>query len=121
HYIMSFGKIGYNNLQALFAMALALWASCWAIRSRRPIALVSAGMATAFCCYVYPAATYVIPLAVLVLLIYDPPVSKASIARLGIVLATMSLFIAPLLLQFQYWATKIAGTYLNPARVEQGQ
>ena len=27
HYLISFGKIGYNNLQAFFAMALSLWAA----------------------------------------------------------------------------------------------
>ena len=38
HYIMTFGKIGYNNLQALFAMSLALCAATWAIRTKRRIA-----------------------------------------------------------------------------------
>src|SRR5574341_271916 len=33
HYLLSFSKIGYNNLQALFAMSLMLAAFTWALRS----------------------------------------------------------------------------------------
>jgi hypothetical protein len=35
HYLMSFGKIGYNNLQALFAFSVCLATATWFVRSRR--------------------------------------------------------------------------------------
>ncbi|HNB51776.1 MAG TPA: glycosyltransferase family 39 protein [Anaerolineales bacterium] len=37
HYLMNFGKIGYNNLQGFLAIALVLWTSGWAVQSKRRI------------------------------------------------------------------------------------
>ena len=62
HYLISFGKIGYNNLQALFAEALVLASAAWAVRTRRPVAFALLGAGMGFCFYVYPAALYVVPL-----------------------------------------------------------
>ncbi len=57
-YLMTFGKIGYNNLQALFTLALGLWAAAWAVQSNRPLAYVATGLSIGLCFYVYPAALY---------------------------------------------------------------
>lgn len=112
HYIMSFGKIGYNNLQAFFAMSLALSAGAWAVRTRRWLAFVVLGTALALCFYVYPAALYVIPLPLLLLLFYDPPTSEPAIRRWGAMIISLFVLIFPLLLQPDYWETKMAGTFL---------
>jgi hypothetical protein len=81
HYLMSFAKIGYSSLHAYLAMALVLGASAWAVRTRRPFAFTCTGFAMASCLYLYPAALYVLPLPVLLLLIYDPPKSSGAISR----------------------------------------
>lgn len=73
HYLLSFGKIGYNNLQALWVLGLALAAAAWAIRSRSWLAYAALGAALGLCFYVYPAALYVPPVALLLLLCYAPP------------------------------------------------
>ena len=112
HYVMSFGKIGYNNLQALFAETLVLAAAAWAVRTRRPLAFALLGAAMGFCFYVYPAALYVVPLPLLLLLLYLPPVSRAAIGRWGVMLLSAFILIIPLLAQPGYWQAKIAGTLL---------
>jgi len=81
HYLMSFGKIGYSSLHAYLAMAFVLGASAWAVRTRRPFAFTSVGFAMASCLYLYPAALYVLPLPVILLVIYDPPKSSRAIFR----------------------------------------
>jgi hypothetical protein len=81
HYLMSFAKIGYSSLHAYLAMAFVLGASAWAVRTRRPFAFMCVGLAMASCLYVYPAALYVLPLPVILLLIYDPPKSSRAISR----------------------------------------
>ncbi len=117
HYLMTFGKIGYDNLQAFFAMSLALWATAWALRSMRLLAFVVLGLALGFCFYVYPAALYVVPLPLLLLLLYAPPTSKPAIRRWVIVALSMFLLIFPLLLQPGYWEAKRAGTFLDDPEV----
>jgi len=122
HYIMSFGKIGYNNLQALLAMALALWAAVWAIRSSRPLAFVVLGGTLGFCFYVYPAALYVLPIPLLLLLFFQPPTSRAVLARWGLMLFSLFILFFPLLLQKDYWTAKVAGTFFyNPRLVQAGE
>ena len=116
HYIMSFGKIGYNNLQALFAEALVLALAAWAVRTRRPLAFALLGAGIGFCFYVYPAALYVVPLPILLLLFYLPPVSRAAIGRWAVMTISAFFPIMPLLIQPGYWQAKIAGTlFYNPA------
>lgn len=119
HYIMSFGKIGYNNLQAFFAMALALWTGAWAVRTRRWLAFVVLGTALGLCFYVYPAALYVLPLPLLLLLFYDPPMSEPAIRRWGTMIISLLILVFPLFLQPGYWKTKVAGTLFYNQRLIQ--
>ncbi len=119
HYLMSFGKIGYNNLQAFLALALTLWAAAWAVRTRRPLAFVTLGFTLAFCFYVYPAALYALPLPIILLLFYFPPTSRAALGRWGITTLSMAILLFPLSLQPVYWQTKVAGTiFYNPKIVQ---
>ncbi len=112
HYIMSFGKIGYNNLQALFALSLALWASARAFRTRTPVSYAILGLAIGFCFYVYPAALYAVPIPFVFLLFYDPPSSRSAVGRWGVMLVFALLLIFPLFLQPEYWQSKVQGTFL---------
>ncbi|MFZ6026418.1 MAG: glycosyltransferase family 39 protein [Chloroflexota bacterium] len=112
HYLMSFGKIGYNNLQALFALALVLWLTGRAIREQRLGDFAAVGLGLGFCFYVYPAALYVIPLSLLFLFLYVPPRSKASGWRWAVVGFSFLLLLFPLIVQQEYWQTKVAGTFL---------
>jgi hypothetical protein len=112
-YVMSFGKIGYNNLQALFALTLVLAAAGWALRSKLPLAFASLGSAVALCFYVFPAALYVVPVPFLLLALYDPPLTRATAKRWAVTLAVAAALISPLLLQPDYWQAKIAGTLFN--------
>jgi hypothetical protein len=114
HYLMTFGKIGYNNLQALFAMSLALAASAWVVQTRWRLACVALGLALGFCFYVFPAALYIVPLPIFLILLYDPPTSKAAAIRWGLVLVSALLFLSPLFFQPTYWwQTKSQGTFLS--------
>jgi Dolichyl-phosphate-mannose-protein mannosyltransferase len=118
HYIMSFGKIGYNNLQALAAMGLALSASSLAVRSGSSAAFAATGLAVGLCFYVYPAALYVVPLPLLLLALYRPPLRRARVARWATLLGATLLVIWPLFVQADYWRTKVPGTiFYNPQLV----
>ncbi len=111
HYIMSFGKIGYNNLQALAALLLALWAASRAMGSPRVFPFVFVGAVQAFCFYLFPAALYAVPLPLLLLWIFDRPRTRAALRRWAAMLGALLLGIAPLFLQPAYWQSKVAGTF----------
>lgn len=118
HYLISFSKIGYNNLQALLAMALVLALAAWALRSMRYLAYVLLGLGIGFCFYVYPAALYVVPLPLLLVLLFAPPTSKPIVSRWGLMLLSTILLIFPLFPQSGYWLAKIPGTfYFKPELV----
>ena len=59
HYLMTFSRIGYNNTQALLAMAVLFLSAAWAVKFQSRIAFVVTGLALAFCFYVFPAAIYI--------------------------------------------------------------
>ncbi len=119
HYLAAFGKVGYNNLQALLAFSLVLAATAWALRSRSPAAYLALGLTQAFCFYVYPAALYVAPLPYLLLLLYEPPFRRGAIERWALSLGALILLLLPLLMQPAYWDSKVAGTLAyTPALVE---
>ncbi|MBX3048740.1 MAG: glycosyltransferase family 39 protein [Anaerolineales bacterium] len=119
HYLAAFGKVGYNNLQALLAFALVLAAAAWALRTRSPGAHLALGLAQAFCFYVYPAALYVAPLPYLLLLLYDPPFNSGAVQRWALSLGALILLLLPLLMQPDYWDSKVAGTLAyTPTLVE---
>lgn len=122
HYIMSFGKIGYNNLQALLALAAAMACTAWAVRSRRALAFATLGVALGSCFYVYPAALYALPISILLLLFYYAPTSRAALQRWGVMCLPVIMLVFPLLLQPGYWQAKIPGTlFYNPHVVQTTQ
>lgn len=111
HYIMSFSKIGYNNLQALFALSLVLWAAVQALRWKSSLAFALLGLALGFCFYLYPAALYALPIPLILLFFYDPPTSRQAWGH-WIWMAVMAfILIYPLFLQPEYWQVKIPGTF----------
>ncbi|MBN1145670.1 MAG: glycosyltransferase family 39 protein [Anaerolineales bacterium] len=112
-YIMSFGKVGYNNLQALFAMSVVLAAAAWAIKTKKLLAFVVLGLGLGFCLYVYPAALYVTPLPVLLLLFYDPPLSRRAVFRWLAMVGSFGLLLWPLLFQPNFWTSKLPGLFIN--------
>jgi hypothetical protein len=113
YYIINFSKIGYNNLQSLFAMALVLYVAGYAIQSGRGFGYTLLGAVMGFCLYVYPAALYILPLPVLMLLIYVFPRDRTSIGHWVLVMASFFLFFLPLLFQPQYFQSKLPGTMFN--------
>jgi 4-amino-4-deoxy-L-arabinose transferase-like glycosyltransferase len=118
HYLISFSKIGYNNLQALLVMALVLALAAWALRSMRYLAFVLLGLGIGLCFYVYPGALYVVPLPLLLILIFAPPTSKPNASRWGSMLLSTILLIFPLFPQTGYWLAKVPGTfYFKPELV----
>ena len=115
HYIIAFGKIGYDKFQAYLAMGMLLAASACAVRTRRLIAFVGLGFSAALCFYVYPAALYILPLPAFLLLFYVPPTSRATLARWGMAGLVTALTIFPLPFQPTYFEGKRPGTvYYNP-------
>jgi hypothetical protein len=118
-YIMTFGKVGYNNLQALFAMSLVLAAAGWAVRSRRWLAYTVLGLSAGFCLYVYPAAFYALPLGLLLLLFYDLPKTPQVWQRYAFFAVALAFMLVPLGLQPGYWQAKVPGLLVNnPAIVQ---
>jgi len=112
-YIMSFTKIGYDNLQALFALSITLAMVAWTVRSQSKLAFACLGSALAFCFYVYPAALYVVPLPLIFLFFYYSPFGKQRALNWGIMLSVWIALIFPLMLQPGYWYGKVAGTLFN--------
>jgi hypothetical protein len=114
-YLMTFGKIGYNNLQAFFTLGLILWTVSYAIQSRRFSAYALLGLSMGFCFYVYPAALYTLILPLILLMMYDPPISKNALMHWGVLAISSLALIFPLFFQPSYWSIKEAGTFLyNP-------
>jgi dolichyl-phosphate-mannose-protein mannosyltransferase len=113
HYLLSFSKIGYNNLQALFALGLVLAIFTWALQSMSVTAFSLLGLAMGICFYLYPGALYVVPLPVLGLLMLMPPITRAAVKRWGWMIVSAGLLIYPLVSQPAYWAAKVAGTFLS--------
>ncbi|NPV55360.1 MAG: hypothetical protein HPY76_01620 [Anaerolineae bacterium] len=121
-YLMSFARIGYNNPQALLALALVLWLAGEASRHRDPLRYSLLGASLALCFYVYPAALYIPPLAIIYLLFFDPPFERTALRRWVYLLPSFSLLFLPLIFQPGYWQEKLAGTFMNnPTIFEQGQ
>ncbi len=111
-YLISFGKIGYNNLQAFFLLAVVLYFASRTIACRRAFDFASLGAACGLCFYVYPAALFVPPLAILLLLFYDPPLRRRAIRNWAIFSLCFMVLLLPLFSQQEYWLNKIPGTFL---------
>jgi hypothetical protein len=112
-YIMSFSKIGYDNLQALFAFSLAAALVARAIRSQSKLAFVCLGSVLALCFYVFPAALYVVPLPLIFLFLYYSPFDRQKTWNWVIMVLVWVCMIFPLMLQPNYWHGKVAGTFFN--------
>lgn len=113
HYIMTFGKIGYNNLQAFFVMALVLSVSAWTIKTKRRIQYVALGLSLGLCFYVYPAALYVLGIWLIFMLFYNPPNTKEAARNWSVMGGMFLIMVLPLVVQPDYWRTLIAGTMFN--------
>jgi len=109
-YIMTFGKIGYNNLQAYFILSLVMACGAWAVRARSTEAYIALGISMGTCFYVYPAALYALPIVILLLVFYDAPFSRPALQRWGTAFLSFGILILPLFLQKDYWSSKIPGT-----------
>jgi hypothetical protein len=118
HYVIAFGKIGYDKFQAYFAIAVLFASAAFAIRTRRTIAFVATGLAAGLCFYVYPAALYVIPLPGFLLLFYAPPRDRETALRWAVTALAAVLTMFPLPFQPTYFEGKRPGTvYYNPELV----
>ncbi len=114
HYLFNFSKIGYNNLQALFAFGVLMAAAGYAVRHRARFSYALVGAASGFCFYVYPAALYALPVAVLWLIWFDFPKNSAAWKRWLSYLLPLMILLLPLVVQPAYWQNKITGTLFNP-------
>ncbi len=86
-YLMTFGKIGYDNPQAFFMLGLTLWLAAESVTTHRPAVYAMLGLAMGFSLYSYPAALYGLPLPVLMLAMYDFPRNRQTIWRWAWVIA----------------------------------
>jgi hypothetical protein len=118
-YLISFGKIGYNNLQAFFLLALVLYFTRQAIAQKRNIDYAILGSVWGLCFYVYPAALFVPPISLLLLLFYQFPMSRSAIRYLGVSLLCFLFLLLPLFSQTTYWLNKIPGTFLYTPALSQ--
>lgn len=113
HYLMSFARIGSIYTHAFLALGVALAAGAWAARSPRPLPHVVLGFAIALCFYSYPAANFVPPLPILLLLLYRPPRTREAVGLLALTLATTAILVFPLFWQPDYWLSKLPGTFVT--------
>jgi 4-amino-4-deoxy-L-arabinose transferase-like glycosyltransferase len=113
HYLFNFSKIGYNNLQALFAFGLMMAAAARSVRAPNAFNYALTGAAIGLCFYVYPAALYGIPAAGLLLVMCNPPRNKTDLQHCLALLLALGILLMPLLFQPEYWQSKLAGTFLN--------
>lgn len=119
HYLINFGKIGYNNLQAFFALSLVLWSASRAWKEKKFYQYAILGLAVGLCFYVYPAGLYAVPIPFLFLLFYAPPNSWRMIRRWAILFFVSLALVIPLLLQPKYWQEKLPGTFLSAPAIIQ--
>jgi hypothetical protein len=103
HYLINFSKIGYVNLQALFLMCVSLAAAAWAVRSGRTAAFALCGAVLAMNFYVYGVALATLPLALLLLLWYAPPFSRAALRCWLVLAAGFGILFFPLYFQPDFW------------------
>ena len=112
-YLINFSKIGYNNLQALFVMLLILWMASRALKEQTPSAYFLLGISMAGCFYSFPAALYMLPLPIFLLLLYNPPGWRAVWRKYAYTAAGLLLFVIPLAFQPAFWLEMLKGTAIN--------
>jgi len=112
-YLMSFVKIGYNNLQAFFTLALALAAATWAIHTPTVGAYALAGAAVGLGFYVYPGALLTLPVPLLLLGMLGSTAVRGSWRRWAVLALVLLATALPMVVQPEFWVTKIGGLWLN--------
>ncbi len=112
-YLMNFGKIGYDNPQSFFMLGLTLWLAAEAVLSRRPVLYAILGLVMGFCLYSYPAALYILPLPVILMVIHDFPKNRAAAWRWFLWIGIFTIFILPLVFQPAYGQGKVEGLYVS--------
>jgi len=112
-YLMTFGKIGYDNPQAFFMSGLTLWLAAEAVVTRRPVLYALLGLAMGFCLYSFPAALYILPLPFIMMVLFDFPKSKPAIRRWAWCIGIACIMAIPLIFQPAYFQNKIVGLYIN--------
>jgi hypothetical protein len=110
HYLVNFSKIGYNNLQALFAMCLILWVANKASKQRSFSMYFLLGISLGACFYTFPLGIFTIPLVGLFLLMFDPPRSKAVWARYSLAILGLLIILIPIFFQPTYWSGMAGNT-----------
>ena len=105
HYLINFSKIGYVNLQALFTLSISLAAAAWAARSGRTAAFALCGVVLAMNFYVYGTAIVSIPLVLLLLLCFVPPISRPARLRWAVLVGGFGILGLPLCFQSAFWKT----------------
>lgn len=109
HYLMSFGKIGYDNLQALFALALVLAAATWSVRGRSRAGAVALGAAVGLCFYVFPGALFAPLIGGLFVLCMDRPLDRGTLRRWALAVGVALVAAAPMLAQATFWSDQRVG------------
>lgn len=112
HYLITFGKIGYNNPQALLALAFALWVAATAIQTSGVFWFAFLGVALGGCLYVYPIAIFSIPIVVLLVWVYRKQ-TRIAVEHWTWMGLGAGLLMFPLLLQPHYWSSKLPGVFLS--------
>jgi hypothetical protein len=101
-------------------MALVLWLAGVATRSGRPIAYTALGVACSACFYVFPGALYVLALPVILIGIYPPQERADALGKVGLALAAFIILVFPLIVQPDFWESKLPGTFLNSRELVNG-
>ena len=116
HYIISFSRIGYNNMQALFTTGLILYLASVAIRSSSLWSYAALGAAMGLSFYAFPGAILALPLPLLLVLMYKGlPKTAQAIKQWGTIAMTALMLIVPLFVQPIYWTSKFPGSFLTSA------
>jgi len=110
HYLINFSKIGYNNLQSLFAMCLILWLANKAIKKRTLSSYFLLGISLGFCFYTFPLGIFTIPLVGLFVLMFDPLRSKAVWVRYLFAFLGLIIIMIPIFYQPYFWSNMAGNT-----------
>lgn len=120
HYLTSFSRIGYNNVQALLGMAVILWLAGKAVTTNKDLYYTLLGMSMGLCMYIYPAVLAVLPLPLLLLLFYNPPYrSRRAFQQWILITAGFSLFFLPLIFEPDYWQQKLSESAMDKPAISQ--
>lgn len=113
HYTVVFSKIGYNNLQSFFVLSLVLFCASHPELYSAVTPAVTLGLALACCFYVYPAALYCLPVAMLFAIF--PLRANYSVIwrRLALASVTCLFLVVPLVTDSTYVTSKRQGIWVG--------